>query len=57
MIKVYLNFIEEGTVCKVVDVVMNPQIVETAESNEDIMKFTTQIIGNYLLEKYKIAVS
>lgn len=42
--------------CKVVDVVLNPKIVETAEQNVDILSFTAQIIGNYLLEKYKIAV-
>lgn len=29
----------------------------TAEANTDILAFTGQIIGNYLLEKYKIAVS
>ena len=38
-----------------VDVVMNSQIVETAEKNNDIFYFMAQIIGNYLLEKHKIA--
>jgi len=40
---------KDGNVCKVVDVVLNPKIVETAEANPDIMGFTAQIIGNYLL--------
>ena len=47
----------EGTPCKVVDVVMNDQIVEKAEKNADIFYFMAQIISNYLLEKYKIAVA
>lgn len=47
----------EGTPCKVIDVVMNDRIVETAEKNQDIFFFMAQIISNYLLEKHKIAVS
>lgn len=47
----------EGTPCKVIDVVMNDRIVETAEKNQDIFYFMAQIISNYLLEKHKIAVS
>ena len=47
---------EEGVPCKVVDVVMNSSIVETAEKAADIFLFMTQIIANYLLEKHKIAV-
>jgi len=35
---------------------MNSQIVETAETNNDIFYFMGQIIGNYLLEKHKIAI-
>jgi len=49
-------FMIEGTPCKVVDVVMNDKIVETAEKSSDIFYFMAQIISNYLLEKYKIAV-
>jgi len=40
-----------------VDVVMNNKLVETAEKNSEIFYFMAQIIGNYLLEKHKIAVS
>ena len=47
----------EGTPCKVVDVVMNDVVVEKAETNADIFYFMAQIISNYLLEKYKIAVA
>jgi hypothetical protein len=47
----------DGNACKVVDVVMNPKIIATAETNADIFQFMAQIISNYLLEKYKIAVS
>ena len=36
---------------------MNDQIVEKAEKNADIFYFMAQIISNYLLEKYKIAVA
>lgn len=50
-------FIWDGNVCKVVDVVMNPRIIATAETNPDIFQFMAQIIANYLLEKHKIAVS
>ena len=42
--------------CKVLDVVMNDKIVETAEKSQDIFMFMVQIISNYMLEKYKIAV-
>ncbi len=35
--------------CKVVDVVMNPKIIATAETNHDIFQFMAQIIANYLL--------
>jgi hypothetical protein len=41
----------------VVDVVMNPKIIATADTNPEIMQFMGQIIANYLLEKHKIAVS
>lgn len=54
-VKIILNV--GNNACKVVDVVLNPKIVDTMESNPDIMAFTVQIVGNYLLEKYKIAVS
>ena len=57
LIKVKLIFNVGSNACKVVDVVLNPKIVDTMESNPDIMAFTVQIVGNYLLEKYKIAVS
>ena len=40
-----------------VDVVLNSQIVETSEKNNDIFYFMAQIIGNYLLEKHKIATA
>ena len=56
-IKVNICVMIEGTPCKVVDVVMNDMIVETAEKNTDIFYFMAQIISNYLLEKYKIAVA
>lgn len=47
----------EGTPCKVIDVVMNDMIVEKADKEQEIFYFMAQIIANYLLEKYKIAVS
>ena len=37
--------------------VMNDLIVEKAEKSSDIFYFMSQIISNYLLEKYKIAVA
>ena len=37
--------------------VMNDVVVEKAETNADIFYFMAQIISNYLLEKYKIAVA
>lgn len=37
--------------------VLNPAIVKTADTSPDVMNFTAQIIANYLLEKYKIAVN
>jgi len=36
---------------------LNPLIVQTCNTSPDILGFTAQIIGNYLLEKYKIAVA
>jgi len=36
---------------------MNPKIIATAETNNDIFQFMAQIIANYLLEKHKITVS
>lgn len=48
---------KKGTPCKVVDVVMNNRIVETAEKTADIFYFMAQILANHLLEKHKIAVS
>lgn len=52
----FWNLFLEGTPCKVIDVVMNDRIIETAEKNSDIFFFMAQIISNYLLEKHKIAV-
>lgn len=51
------NNISEGVPCKTVDVVMNNLVVEKAEKEADIFFFMAQIISNYLLEKYKIAVA
>lgn len=53
----HLDNNSDGNVCKVVDVVLNPKIVSTAETTPEILVFTGQIIGNYLLEKYKIAIN
>ena len=39
----------DGVPCKVVDVVLNPKIIDTMETDAGIMAFTAQIIGNYLL--------
>lgn len=36
---------------------MNDQIVEKADKSSEIFYFMGQIISNYLLEKYKIAVA
>jgi hypothetical protein len=36
---------------------MNDRIVDTADKNAEIFYFMAQIISNYLLEKYKIAVA
>ncbi len=44
-----IYWILDGNACKVVDVVMNPKIVATAEVNADIFQFMGQIIANYLL--------
>lgn len=55
--KVILFLKKDGNACKVVDVVMNPKIIATAETNLDIFQFMAQIIANYLLEKHKITVS
>jgi hypothetical protein len=51
------SYNKDGHICKVVDVVLNPKIVQTAAETSEVFSFACQIIGNYLLEKHKIAVT
>lgn len=43
--------------CRVVDVVLHPNVVKTVRTDEALKQFLKELLINYLKEKYKISLS
>lgn len=47
----------EGNICKVVDAVMNPQVIEAVKKDSGLLTFLAEILINYIYEKHKIKLT
>lgn len=47
----------EGGICKVIDAVMNPQVIQAVKTDPGLLEFLVQILINYVFEKHKLRLS
>ena len=49
--------IRENDIWKVVDAVLNPNIVKAVEKDEGLKQFLCELLVNYMFEKYKVEIN
>jgi len=45
---------KKGEICKVIDVVMNPNVVDNLITDNNMQLFLIELLKSYILEKHKI---
>ena len=45
---------KKGEICKVIDVILNPKVVETLLIDINLQLFFIELLKSYIMEKHKI---
>ena len=48
---------KKGEICKVIDVILNPTIVQNIEKDANLQLFFIELLKSYIMEKHKIDLS
>jgi len=51
------DFDKKEHICKVIDVILNPTVIQMSKKNKESVNFLYQLIGTYINQKHKIELS
>ena len=52
----FFFYILGNDICKIVDVIMNPNVVKNVKKDAGLQEFLTELLRSYLFEKYKVEI-
>lgn len=47
---------KQNNICRVVDVILHPNIVQTVKTDESLRQFVRELLVSYLKEKFKLDI-
>lgn len=53
-VSMFIYLFQEGEICKVVDVIVNPNVAESMNKDTMVKEFFCGLVQNYFLEKFKL---
>lgn len=48
---------KKGEICKVIDVILNPNVVDNLMKDNNMQMFLIELLKSYILEKHKLELS